>query len=41
MTGFTLNPSATVLLTDLGISVPNVLRRASLPEVTFTEAPQA
>ncbi|TCM45015.1 AraC family transcriptional regulator [Kribbella sp. VKM Ac-2568] len=38
MTGFTLNPSATVLLTDLGISVPNVLRRASLPEVTFTEA---
>ena len=38
MTGFTLNPSATVLLTDLGISVPNVLRRASLHEVTFTEA---
>jgi AraC-like DNA-binding protein len=34
---FTLNPSAALVLTDLGISVPNVLRRASLPETLFTE----
>ena len=32
---FTLGPQSRVLLADLGISVPDILRRAGLPDATF------
>lgn len=34
---YTLGPSARALLADLGVSVPDVLRRALLPQGLFTE----
>jgi AraC-like DNA-binding protein len=37
VTSFRIGPSGQVLLADLGISVPNVLSRAALPEALFAE----
>jgi len=38
---FTLGPTVRVLLADLGIALPNVLRRASLPEFLLSGGPAA
>jgi AraC-like DNA-binding protein len=38
---FTLGPTVRVLLADLGIALPNVLRRASLPEYLLNGGPVA
>ncbi|MDT7600235.1 MAG: hypothetical protein QOK26_2312 [Pseudonocardiales bacterium] len=38
---FTLGPTVRVLLADLGIALPNVLRRASLPESLLSGGPVA
>jgi len=36
--GFVMSPAAAILLVDLGISLPTVLRRAGLPQILRSEA---